>query len=462
MNELSLPPNAGAVSTKMPASSHARALILLLAAGLLLRLGAAYLARDMIYISDQAERIYAAQSLVHGHGIRYAQPKWDSAHWGPLYVLLLAAHVRLFKNFLPWFCLTQTLLSVLTAYLLYRVGRKAFDERTALAACGVFLFYPTAIAFTHHILDENLSVLFCLAVPFLALQMRSRWDNLYAILTGVFVGLSGLVRSSFLVLLPILFVFFYFASGKKVRKTAVACLLVLGFTLLTLSPWLLRNYAEFGDFPLLDTTAGDAMWQGNNGFQPMVWDWGFRNTEEAEYPIWERSRSADPKEAQAENMRKGIAFMARYPALTLKRIPFRAAAFLLPSSPLAFAAHTGMYPRLSRWQIGLLALLTAIPFMAIVLAGVAGLVFAENNLFKFYALSFILFLFALHSLVLTCTRYRFPLEPFLMLYGAYWVVHWRPIGKGRAFLRRLPWLIAIWAAIALMWRENWGRVFDKF
>jgi 4-amino-4-deoxy-L-arabinose transferase-like glycosyltransferase len=437
-------------------------LILLFAAGFLLRLTAYYLARNMSYISDEAQRIYAAESVVRGLGIRYAQPLWDSAHWGPAYVLLLAAHIKLFKNFLPWFCLTQNLLSLLAAFLLYAVGRKAFDERTALAACGFYLFYPTAIAFTHHVLDENLSVLLCLAIPYFALRVKSRWDPLSSTLTGVLVGLSGLVRSSFLALLPVLFVFFYFASGRKVRKTAAACLLVLGFTVLVLSPWLLRNYAEFGDFPLLDTTGGDAMWQGNNGFPPAVWDWGFRNTQKGEYPVWERSRSADPAAAQVENMKKGIAFMARYPALTLKRIPFRAAAFLMPSSPLALAAHAGVYGPLSRWEVEVLALLTAVPFMAIVLAGSAGLIFAENNLFKLYSLYFILSLFALHSLILTCTRYRFPLEPFLILYGAHWVVHWRSIRKGRDFLRRLPWVIAAWTAIALMWRANWNRVFDIF
>src|SRR5215211_3117417 len=191
------------ISSRIASRNWAPISILLLAC--VLRVSVWWILPYRDVISDEGEYWAAAAWLAQGRGFSF----FDNWIWTrpPLYIVFLAAHIRLFGITAMWAPrITQTILSLLLVFLVMRLAQKlsppALRQRVLLIA-GIAMACSYSFAtFAYLLLSETLfCVLFILAFLVL-LHWRSisqttnslSWKNRYQwiVLAGVLFGLSAL------------------------------------------------------------------------------------------------------------------------------------------------------------------------------------------------------------------------------------------------------------------------------
>jgi len=142
-----------------------------------------------------------------------------------------------------------------------------FDGRTALGAAAISAFYPGAVATSLLILTE---VAFCplmlasLGLWILALRtLQWRTMLLLSAAAGIAGALAVLVRPSWLLFPPLVAVGMLAFSPYRRRHAAMAAAL-LAATMLTLSPWWVRNYQITGRFVPTTLQVGASLYDGLN------------------------------------------------------------------------------------------------------------------------------------------------------------------------------------------------------
>jgi len=154
----------------------------------------------------------------------------------------------------------QALLSAVTSIILYHLARRLLGENVALISYLIVIFYPYYIYYTGVLLSETISIfLLSLSLLLFALSRRSQ-KNLYPLACGFTLGLLFLSRSVFLLFFPLVIFTVLLTFKKRMR---VVCFMTLAF-LITLIPWLVRNYSIYGQFILLPTKGGWNLWERNN------------------------------------------------------------------------------------------------------------------------------------------------------------------------------------------------------
>jgi 4-amino-4-deoxy-L-arabinose transferase-like glycosyltransferase len=164
----------------------------------------------------------------------------------PAYPIVLAGVYKTF-GVKPWIVLLlQIAASAVTLALLYRLARSWFDQKAALVAGLLYALEPHAILYAVELQSDTFftTVFMGSLVVFLeALRSRRGWFFFWA---GLLVGVATLIRpiGQFL---PALFIILTFVILRQYRTTALRGGVVLLVAYLTvITPWLYRNYHEYG------------------------------------------------------------------------------------------------------------------------------------------------------------------------------------------------------------------------
>lgn len=168
---------------------------------------------------------------------------------GPGYPSFLAIFRLIFGNAVWPILAGQILLSSISCILIYRIGLLLLNDRRVSFLAGLLATVPiTSISLSNIVLTESLFFfLFALCLYFLLKGFNSdRWH--YFILSGIFGGLSVLVRSvtQFFPVLIILFSIIIplkkpaFIRKRLIVKSVVSALLILSIA----GTWGLRNYVR--------------------------------------------------------------------------------------------------------------------------------------------------------------------------------------------------------------------------
>ena len=185
-------------------------------------------------------------------------PGEPTAWTQPLYAWFLIPIYWIFGR--SWWAvgLIQIGVAVATALLIYEIGRRFVSRKAGVIAAVIATLNPYLVWHDVHenreILDQLLAAAIVLGV--LALwQRRSLW--LGAIL-GVLLGLA-ILGNTRLLFLPILCC--AFLVGRNQRSWILVGV-VLAATVLTVTPWVVRNKVSVGCFTI--TTDTRALWKANN------------------------------------------------------------------------------------------------------------------------------------------------------------------------------------------------------
>jgi 4-amino-4-deoxy-L-arabinose transferase-like glycosyltransferase len=258
--------------------------------------------------------------------------------------------------------------------------------------------------------------------------------------TGVSFALTALSRPIFLAYLPFLLAAIFYASRAAFsRKVLMATILVVA-TVLGILPWTIRNYLVLGRPVLVSTGFGTKLWQGNNegaagdaddrelSFRQDVWRARVATLPEPERTTVEaRYRDAE-RRIDALQAASGDAYTATdavlgplawehirtHPLRTVELFVRKLGTLFLPfSKTLVTNEHT---TSLNQW----LAALAYVPILVLAAVGIWFSAGRHPGLWMLYGL--LVSVSAAYGVLTACTRFRLPLDPYLVVFAAAAVV----------------------------------------
>jgi 4-amino-4-deoxy-L-arabinose transferase-like glycosyltransferase len=209
---------------------------------------------------------YAIQLAHHGNFPQSAATfhGGPTAYRPPLFPGLLAilykivgtgsAHTRW-----EWARMLEAVLGVIVVLLVFAIAQRIFATRVALVAAAVTAVYPPLITANSSLLSESVFIPCVLASVWAALVYRDRRQLRWAVASGVLLGLSALTRGNGLeLIIPIWFL--VWVQRPRWSWAALKPLAALTAALVvTVTPWTIRNFAQFHQFVPLTTEAGYAV-----------------------------------------------------------------------------------------------------------------------------------------------------------------------------------------------------------
>lgn len=364
----------------------------------------------------------------------YVTPR-PSAMMAPAYVYFMALIFSMFGLYsVPSaivIYIIQSLFGALTCLVFYHLGTKMFDEKVGLLAAIALALYPPAIFFSVMRVEPVVFIVFLLAWIIYYFLKISETDNYtLPVVCGLLIGITALIEPTVLSFFVLSYGWLWIYS-RTPRRSTVKRLGIMGLvTVLSLLPWTIRNYAAFGTFVPIKSAFGLNLLEGNNPYGDGVMQYtkGFFSVEERE-KIHRRPETPEQlkrkemlSEAEREQKR-------RLNEVEADKLMFRKAMEFITAEPekfllftmrriLAFWSPVNLYRTTS--YDGLRALVYGVPLIL----GLAGIFMArsrwrETSLLVLLFLSYPLSYYVTH---VSMYRYRYPVEPFLVLLACYVVV----------------------------------------
>ena len=419
-----------------------RVLIGILIMSVLLRVGAALYLRNAVTplpgISDQVSYHNLALRVVGGYGFSFGENWWPvtqagepTAHWSFLYTLFLTAVYAVFGNAPIIARIIQAVaVGILMPLLVYRITRRLFSptvgfsvdysevhnrEWVALIAAGVTAVYLYYIYYAAALMTESFYIVTILWAFDVAIKMAQKQEAsmLDWVMLGLALGTAVLLRQLFLLIIPFLLLWLWWAVRPRLWQLALPLFVVI----LMILPWTVRNYVAFDQFVLLNTNSGYAFYWGNHPiygtqFIPILPEEMGTYLDLLPRDLLRQNLSeAGLDTALLKRALSGIAAdPVRYVQLSVSRIP--------PYFNFWPSADSGLFSNLTR--VGSFGLF--LPFM---LAGLIRTLTYKYGSWRVWLASpfalvylFILVYTGIHVLTWTLVRYRLPIDAFLLMFAA--------------------------------------------
>ena len=378
-----------------------------------------------------------ARHLVAGDG--YVGASFRS---NPMQAGYLAAFFALLGERLLWPRLGQAVLGALSCLLVGRIAARLCHPAAGWIAALAMALYPPLVFMTGFFYVDTLVIFVCAVAVVLAIEVAERRGAIgWAMACGVTLGLTALTRANFVVALPAVVASWLLQSrgwrGRALLAGGAATLAAV----LTIAPWTLRNWHAYGRFIPVSTGFATKLWEGNNPMSRGDADdrdlyWG--------NDVWAARLAELPPERQA-------AVRAQYDDIA-ERVRVRQRALgdtylaldeiLLPVALEHIRANPGSTVALFARKIGTLfspfttthleneytsrayrivASVTFYPLLVLALLGACMWPWARRSLVLPCLL--IAAVSATYGLLNACTRFRLPLDPYLIVLAALPLAH---------------------------------------
>jgi Dolichyl-phosphate-mannose-protein mannosyltransferase len=157
----------------------------------------------------------------------------------------------------------QIAVAVITAWLVFEIGRRVASEGVALGAALLATLHPYLVWHDIHLNREILDQALAAAIVLAALVAADRRSSLAsAALLGAVLGVA-ILGNTRLLLLPLVVALWLAAVRWRKQVPALAVLVVVpAAAALVLTPWVVRNKVSVGCYAI--TTDARALWKANN------------------------------------------------------------------------------------------------------------------------------------------------------------------------------------------------------
>jgi len=365
--------------------------------------------------SDAYEQI--AINLIEGKGFKEDATlpyQFDKSilRAGPGYEFFIAGLYKVFGQHHEAIWIAQALLHVVSVFFIYLIVQRIFktsEYKKQIGILSAFLFglNPDLIEIGAMLMTETLYLFFTILVIYIFLKVYDKPRSfLLGSALGIITGVSILTRPPILLFIPI-FLFFYWR--EKQYKTS---LIFLASLVVSLAPWVYRNFLIYDQF-ILTTLIGEYnLWVGNttlsNGGQisgepnPVIG----HVTEYGVFTLKKATRSAF------------FMFVFQEPLVFIKLVLIRAMRYASLIRPMGFWFYqTGV-------SQGLFILSSLVSIGILFTTGISGMVKAWQD--KLEIIRYLIVLAVTAPILLLPTvvqsRYRFQIYPFLAIFGAYLII----------------------------------------
>jgi 4-amino-4-deoxy-L-arabinose transferase-like glycosyltransferase len=186
----------------------------------------------------------------------------------PLYPYFLAAVYKIFGHNYLMARLIQFLIGSLSCVLIYLLGKSIFNRRTGTIAGVVASLYGVLIYFEGELLIPVLLVFLDLLVILCLFWAKGKPSYGRWVLCGALLGLSALARPNILLVGAAFFIWLILRSRNEPGKRYAKGVLYAGCfavgAILVISPVTLRNYVKGNDLVLIASQGGMNFYIGNN------------------------------------------------------------------------------------------------------------------------------------------------------------------------------------------------------
>ncbi|MEE2886426.1 MAG: glycosyltransferase family 39 protein [Planctomycetota bacterium] len=371
---------------------------------------------------------------------------------GPLYPWFLGSVFRVFGEGLLVPRVLQAGFGTATVGLCYLLGRDVFDRRTGLLAALLAAVYWVMIYFDGELLITSFVVPINLLALWMTLRLRNTPTRGAAILAGLCWGVSALARPQVLLLMPFLALWLLFRVCPNWRSGLVPTLALALGTALPIAPITAINISE-GDSVLIASGGGVNFWIGNNpksdgstaivpGTRPGWWQ-GYRDA-------IAQAETAEGRKLKASEV------SSHYVGRTwdhFKNAPGQAAAHLFwkfrlfwtnwelgNNQPIYYFAH----------EFGSIVNFLPLGFWAIAPIGILGILIClrrrSPDTFPLWAFVFVQMATIVAFFV--CSRFRLPIIPVLMVFGAHAIFQIVGMVRNRSRVA-LGWSIVVMVLVSL-------------
>lgn len=337
-----------------------------------------------------------------------------TSHRPPLYPAILALIYAAFGHSYFAVKVIQALASSATVILIYLIADRIFNRTTAILASFFASFYMPFIVCARLLYTETLFIFFLFLITYLILTIKGPGIGRF-ILLGLLCGALTLLKSTGFILIFIAATAFIVkvkdkrAQSNKIILSILA--LVLSF-MLVIVPWTIRNYMVHKKIVFISTNAGI------NIYQATIKTPGNIFALDPDDPVEIRAAAAN-NEVERNNiyMAAAISFYREYPLRALKMLLVR---FLFFWNVIDWEVMGGSvinYQYIFIMPFAVMGTLYAVKFrkdVALILALI---------------LSFLSFVLLFQG----TSRYRMPIDGFLIILGCYGIYEFTARRKKRIY-----------------------------
>ena len=377
-------------------------------------------------IEDEQHYVQIAENILAGNGFARI-PGQPTSIRPPLYPGLVAGIFALAgPGNLQAVRFVQILMALATAALVYALGRRVFTPAVGRYAAALFFLYPSYVFFNFTILTETLFTFLLVAFVLLSVKLIQTPRLVTALACGLALGLAALTRS---VLWPVPLIFCPLVAvllrGNKSMRFALPVAVLAGYAIVV-TPWAVRNTKLQGVLTIVDTMGGMNLRLGNYEYTPDDRMWaavGLRGEQNWSYSIAQEFPGQHLTEGQKEKwaQRKALEYMREHPRTTARRALIKFADFWGLEREYASGVQQGLYTP-PHWVGAGISLLIVVVYLAVILAGAAGIWLAAPEWRAHVLLLLpVVVITGVHTLVFGHSRYHLPLMPVFALYAAAFV-----------------------------------------
>ena len=422
-----------------------RILVVILFISVAARLAVALYLGDVVdappLLTDQRSYHALGERLSTGHGFSFAEPWYPfylpasspTSHWSFLYSLFVAVVYSIFGPHILIARIIQAILGgILLPLMVYSLARRVFvtsigpamttwlsrrgisGEGLALWAAGISAIYLYFVLYAATVMTETFYIVALLWSFDRAIALVDTPSLKGGLLLGLSLGVATLMRQSILPWIVVLVLWLLWAGWRTQRLPRMLRSVLLAAAALAamIAPFTLRNYRVYGEFLLLNSNAGYAMYSAQH---PMHGT-SFQAFEAAPLPT--DLRGQNEAQLDRELMQRGIQFVladpGRYLLLSASRVPI-----YFEFWPTADSSLIDNFGRVASFGLFL-------PFMVYGLwlmlkhggikAGGGWRAFALTPMALF--IGFIGFYSVLHIFTWAIPRYRLPIDAVAIIFAA--------------------------------------------
>ena len=356
-----------------------------------------------------------AASLAQGNGFSspLPLPTGPTAIVGPLFPLMLALIFKVFGVYSMGSSIAihvvQCVFSSLTCLFIYLCGRDSVGEASGKLAAVLWAVFPLNIFFTvTKIWETSLTGMLTAALFWYMLRTRDSVSVPRWALAGALLAIASLINTS-LVMLSI--PFGLWALWKKRTRVILPVTVGVLMCAAVVSPWLIRNHAEFGKFMLRSNFPLEFRVANN--------EWSFGQKVEALHPS-----NTLPVNQHWQNVGESQ-FMAEQSAANAKFVATHFSMFAFATLNRIVYYWTGAWIKPSADFPNSLPIILATSVLSLV--GLLGIwqMFSDKNPAAFMFAGCLLIYPIVYYVTTSQPRFYHAITPLLILSAANWIVNCR-------------------------------------
>lgn len=358
--------------------------------------------------NDDVKYIRSAWNLVENGIISYENISQPTVYIMPGLTFILSFFVILFGKFqaIVVFRIFQVILQVLSLNLIFLIGRKVFNSKTALAACIIDSVYIVEIYSSNLILMEGTFKFLVLLLIYISIYALETKKTMYYILAGIVWSLGCLFKPTIAVY-PLVILIVWIKNKYKLKEMVKYASIVIVIFCIIMSPWWVRNYKDFNMFIPFTKSSGNPFMQGTfvNYDQSMGWGVDYKTSENAiqsnEYEV-----EAGIERLKIYGMQEPIKYALWY---TIGKT------FYFWNAPFYWTKH-----------IGINYLIAFIEHYFILITGIIEIInnvkTRKWNLEKQILGLCIIVMNVVYLPYFTCSRYAYPIMPLMIIFSGNYVI----------------------------------------